>query len=278
VEIYSGCIVGKNSIIKRNSILKDRVLIGENVVIGENSFVDFDVLVRNNVNVGKNAFLGAKCIIGEYLMDEITSRKKLVHALKIGRNCILRSGTIIYGENQIGNDFRTGHHVTIRENTVIGNHVRIGTLSDIQGDCNIDDYVNLHSNVHIGQKSLIHKYVWIFPYVILTNDPNPPSNSLKGVTVEEFAVIATGSIILPGIVIGKESLVGAGSVVTKNVMEGRVYVGNPAKDRGDIRKVKDHVTGKDVYPWKYTFDRGMPWENLGYIRWKEEQKDEDSNE
>jgi UDP-3-O-[3-hydroxymyristoyl] glucosamine N-acyltransferase len=69
-------------------------------------------------------------------------------------------------------------------------------LSDLQGHCEIGDYVRFHSNVHIGQKSKIGNFVWIFPYVVLTNDPYPPSNNLVGVTVHDFAAIATMSVIL----------------------------------------------------------------------------------
>lgn len=67
----------------------------------------------------------------------------------------------------------------------------IGTLSDIQGHCEIGNYVRLHSNVHIGQESKIGNFDWIFPFTVLTNDPHPPSNELIGVTIDDFAVVAT---------------------------------------------------------------------------------------
>ncbi len=141
--------------------------------------------------------------------DFYTDRSNKVHPLIIGQKALIRSETIIYGDTVIGDNFQTGHRVTIREKSRIGHNVRIGTLSDIQGDCDIGNYVNLHSNVHIGMKSTIKDYVWIFPYVVLTNDPTPPSETLLGVTIEEFAIIATGSIIMPGKHIGKDALVGA---------------------------------------------------------------------
>lgn len=67
---------------------------------------------------------------------------------------------------------------------IAGKNLQIGTLSDLQGHCEIGDYVRLHSNVHI--KSVPGNFVWIFPYVVLTNDPYPPSDSLVGVTVQDF--------------------------------------------------------------------------------------------
>lgn len=268
VVIGNNVIIEENVSIGANSKIKDGCIIGANSSIGENSFLDYTVIVRENVQIGTNAFIGARVILGEYLVDFIDERDYQKHKTQIGNDCVIRSETIIYGENVIGDNFQTGHRVTIREKSKIGDHVRIGTLSDIQGDCVIGNYVNLHSNVHIGQKSTLKNYVWIFPYVVLTNDPNPPSEQLLGVTVEEFAIIATGSVVLPGKVIGKDSLVGAGAVVNKDVAEGKVVVGNPIREIGETSKIKNKTTGEAVYPWRYHFDRGMPWKGIGYDEWE----------
>ena len=68
-----------------------------------------------------------------------------------------------------------------------------------------------------------------YPYVVLTNDPHPPSDVLQGVTVKDYAVIATMSVLLPGINVGPHSLVAAHSLVNKDVPEGQVVGGSPAK-------------------------------------------------
>ena len=143
----------------------------------------------------------------------------------------------------------------------------MGTLSDLQGYCTLGDYVRLHSNVHIGQHSIIDDYVWIFPYVILTNDPTPPSENLIGVHIRSFAVIATGSILLPGIEVGRDALVGAGTVVTKNIAEYQVAVGNPSKEIGDVRNIRNKITGEKVYPWREHCNRNMPWEGSTFDSW-----------
>lgn len=256
-----------NSKIAKTVQIKENVIIGNNVIIEEDCFIDYGVIIRDNVHIKKGSFIGARCILGEYLMDFYTDRINKTHPLIMGENALLRSETIIYGDTIIGNNFQSGHRVTIREGTSVGNNVRIGTLSDIQGNCSIGNYVNLHSNVHIGQKSIIKDYVWIFPYVVLTNDPTPPSESLLGVTVESYAVIATGSVILPGVNIGSDSLVGAGSLVNKDVESETVVVGNPIKKVFPIQNIKNKQTGAKVYPWKYSFSRGMPWDKLGYEKW-----------
>ncbi|WP_347489323.1 DapH/DapD/GlmU-related protein [Desulfoscipio sp. XC116] len=253
--------------ISEQAYIADNVIIGDNVIIEDGVYIDYNVIIRDNVHIKRNTYIGARCILGEYLADFYRDSKNKYHPLIVGEDSIIRSETILYGDSVIGDHFQTGHRVTIREKAIIGNNVRIGTLSDIQGHCIIEDYVNLHSNVHIGMKSVIKKYAWIFPYVVLTNDPNPPSEQLLGVTVNEYAVIATGSIILPGVDIGKDSLIAAGAIVTKDVPGMKVYGGNPAKEMCDITKIKNRTTGEAVYPWRYTFDRGMPWHGIGYDKW-----------
>ena len=189
--------------------------------------------------------------------------------MTIGRDALIRSGSIIYAGSDIGDDFQTGHQVTIREQSHIGNNVSVGTLSDIQGNCRIGNYVRLHSNVHIGQLSVVDDFVWLFPYVVLTNDPTPPSENFVGVHVHSFAIVATGSIIMPGLDIGQDSLIGAGAIVTKPVDPYSVVVGNPAKCISDVRKVKSKITGEPVYPWRDHFGNHMPWEETGFNKWYE---------
>ncbi len=269
--IENNVILGENIQIGEGSVVKAGSIIGNNVTIGDNVYIDYNVIIRENVEIKNYSTIGARCILGEYLADFYEKKENNPCPLKIGKHALIRSETIIYGDNEIGSYLQTGHRVTIREKSKIGKNVRIGTLSDIQGYCEIQDYVNIHSNVHIGQKSLIKKYAWLFPYVILTNDPNPPSESLMGVTIEEFAVVSTGTVILPGITIKSGALVGAGATVTKDIEADMVAVGSPAKMRCGTDNIRDDISGEKVYPWRYTFDRGMPWQGIGYDAWKEQQ-------
>ncbi len=257
--ISSKAKIGKNVEIGSGVIIKDDVVIGDNVKI------DDYARILNGVTIGANSYIGAFTTLGE---PGIYKPCSTIGRTFIGENALIRSYSIIYHSNQIGNNFQTGHRVSIREKSEIGNNVRIGTVSDIQGHCKIGNYVNFHSNVHIGQKSVIEDFVWIFPYVVLTNDPTPPSNEMLGVTIKKFAAIATGTVVLPGIIVGEDALVGANTVVSKNVDDKTIVVGNPMKVIGDVGKIKNKVTGKSAYPWKFNFDRGMPWEGIGFENWE----------
>ena len=90
----------------------------------------------------------------------------------------------------------------------------------------------------------------------------PPSENEVGVHIHKFAVVAAGSIVMPGIEIESDSLVAAGAIVTKDVKQGTVVGGNPAKVISTVERIKNHITGENVYPWRYSFERHMPWEGI----------------
>lgn len=261
------CCFGQNVNIGKNVTFGYNVVVEDNVSIGDNAYIDSNTIIRANVKLGENAFIGANCIIGEYWMDFCNDRTPHFHPLEIGKDCLIRSGSILYAGSSIGDGFQTGHQVTIREKASIGNYVSIGTLSDVQGNCRIGNNVRLHSNVHIGQLSAIDDFVWIFPYVVLTNDPTPPSENFVGVHICPFSIVATGSVIMPGMELGQDCLVGAGAVVTKPVEPYAVVVGNPAKKISDVRSVKNKITGEPAYPWREHFEKYMPWEGIGFDAW-----------
>ena len=273
-EKGNNCIIG-DAVIGKNAVLGHNCIIEDGVTIGDDAFIDSNTIIRNGVKIGNDAFIGANCIIGEYQSDFCQRKKAKVHPLIIGDSTLIRSGSIIYSGSNIGSHFQAGHQVTIREKSNIGNNVSIGTLSDIQGNCSIGNYVRIHSNVHIGQLSVIDNYVWIYPYVVLTNDPTPPSDHFAGVHVHSFAVIATGSIIMPGLEIGQDALIGAGAIVTNNIEPYAVALGNPARAVSDVRNIKNKITGDSAYPWREHFDKYMPWEDIGFEMWYAELNDLD---
>jgi acyl-[acyl carrier protein]--UDP-N-acetylglucosamine O-acyltransferase len=232
------------------TIVSEKALIGENVKIG--AFT----IIYDNVEIASNTIIEAFCEIG--VSNHLSNGKKLY----IGADSHIRSHSIFYEGSIFLESLVTGHRVTVRENIKAGKNLHIGTLSDLQGDCEIGNYVRFHSNVHIGKNSKIGNFVWIFPYVVLTNDPYPPSDFLLGVTVEDYAVIATMSVILPGAKIASGCLIAAHSSVKGLTESDMIYAGAPAKKVCPTSRIKLNDKSGSAYPWRKHFHRGYPEEQV----------------
>ncbi|OPX61705.1 MULTISPECIES: acyltransferase [unclassified Methanoregula] len=150
----------------------------------------------------------------------------------IGRNAVLRPGTIIYCDVIIGDDFQSGHNCVIREKTRIGNRTIVGTATVIDGNTTIGSRVSLQSMVYIPTNTTIGDHVFIGPNAVLTNDRYPPSSGpLIGPTIKDGVAIGANTTILPGICIGEGAFVAAGSVVTRDVPDHTMAIGSPARIR-----------------------------------------------
>jgi UDP-2-acetamido-3-amino-2,3-dideoxy-glucuronate N-acetyltransferase len=118
----------------------------------------------------------------------------------------------------------------------IGKNTQIGSYCEIKNDTTIGDFCRIQSYVSITRGVQIGSHVFLGPRVTILNDKYPTadkarSNSwtLEKVVIEDGATIGGGAIILPGVKIGSYAVVGAGSVVTKNVPSGEIWMGNPAR-------------------------------------------------
>jgi acetyltransferase-like isoleucine patch superfamily enzyme len=150
---------------------------------------------------------------------------------QIGKNAIIRSGTIIYCDVIIGDNFQSGHNVMIREKTRIGNRVAIGTATVIEGNTSIGNEVNLQSMVYIPTDTVIGDNVFIGPNTVLTNDRYPPTRigGIKGPHIGNGVAIGANATLLPGVSVGEGALVAAGAIVTHDVPAYKLAIGTPAK-------------------------------------------------
>ncbi len=146
---------------------------------------------------------------------------------------VVRSGSVIYADVVIGDDFRSGHHVLIREHTRIGAHVVVGTHTVIDGHVEIADFVKIESRCYIPTHARIGARVFLGPGVTLTNDRYPlkmrDDYRPQGPTIEDGVTLGAAAVVLPGVVIGAGSFVAAGAVVTRDVPADSLAMGNPAR-------------------------------------------------
>lgn len=245
------------------------ITIGKNVTLGENVRIGDNTIIYDNTKIGDNVTICNDCVIGEPTNDYYSTDKYNNPATIIGSNTLIRSHSIFYAGSEFGEFLITGHRVTVREKTMAGHHCMFGSYTDIQGACRIGNYNRFHSYVNIGQESELGDFVFIYPFVVLTNDPTPPSDKLVGVKIGDYSQITTAAILLPATEIGKHCLVAANSTVSGKYEDDIFISGSPAKGIGRLSKMPFlNLQGKRHYPWPNNFDRGMPWENMGFNNWK----------
>jgi acetyltransferase-like isoleucine patch superfamily enzyme len=250
----------------RNVWISPNAKIGKNVKIGD------DTIIYDNSIIGDNTIIANNCIIGEPSSDYYHSDKYSNNLTTIGENCLIRSHAILYNGNTIGNGVTTGHRIMLRENNIVGDKCKIGNYTELHGNIEIGKYSNLHSSVCIVENAIIGDFVWIAPGVILTNDLTPPSNNRKSPVIGDFTFIAVNCVILPGVKIGTNCLIGASTTVTRDVADYSVCIGSPGKI---ISKIVDfEVKGLKHYPWPANYSNGMPWEFIGFKKWKEQQNND----
>ncbi len=237
------------------ALVSSSATLGEGVTVGPFS------ILHDGVVLGDRSIVGSHCVLGEPTGEFYAGGAlPAVRPCAVGAEAVIRSHTVIYQGVTVGQAFETGHRVTIREGSVIGDGVRVGTLSDLQGDLVIGNYARLHSNVFVSQLSTIEDFVWLFPHVVLTNDPHPPSDTCtEGPVIRRFAVVAARAVVMPGIEVGERSVVGAMSLVTRDVLPETVVVGVPARAVGPTSDIRCRQGALEtVYPWTSHFRRGYP--------------------
>ena len=223
--------------------------IGREVNVG-----DFTI-VGPDVTLGDRSVVESHCLLG-YETPLAAGR------LRIGAQAHIRSHSVLYRGSSFGPGLVTGHHVTVRERTVAGVRLQLGTMTDLQGHTRIGDHVRTHSSVFIPKHTTIGSYVWLFPSVVLTNDRQPPSEgSLLGPCIDDFAVVAANATVLAGVRIGRHAVVGAHSFVREDVEPYSLVAGAPASRLGDVREVRlADEPDRMAYPWTQRFHRGYPEE------------------
>jgi acetyltransferase-like isoleucine patch superfamily enzyme len=219
-----------------NSVIGDEVIIGSNVYIGNN------VTIYSGTNIGDNVYIESNAVIGRQPRPAKTSTVKIIGSLeplKIGSGTTIGSGAVLYAGTVLGSCCLIGDTAVVREFCNIGNYVIVGSGTIVENSVNIGQKTKIQSGSYITAYTTIGKSCFIAPMVTTTNDnymgrTEDRFKYIKGASIDNGARVGGGSILLPGVTIASESFIGAGSVVTKDTLPGKVYIGVPAREFRDV--------------------------------------------
>lgn len=140
--------------------------------------------------------------------------------------------------NRIGNNTKIWQFTVVLENAVIGENCNICAHVFLENDVVVGDNVTIKNGVQLWDGITVENNVFIGPNVTFTNDLYPRSKQYPDEYLRTFicegASIGANATILPGIRVGKNAMVGAGSVVTHDVPPNAIVVGNPAYIKGYV--------------------------------------------
>lgn len=217
------------------------VQIGDNVTIGNNVTIYPRVTLGDNVRIMDNAVIGRL----SHLTPIVTRRgvPPDYEPLTIGAGSVIGCGCVLYTGSTIGENVLLADQVNIREGCTIGDFVQFGRQVTVNYDVTIGARTRIMDLTHITGQVSIGASVFIGMLVSISHDNdiylrrlgiNTHSEQLAAPRIEDYAVIAHGVCINPGVTIGRGAMAATGAVIIRDLPDFQIWAGVPAKYLRDI--------------------------------------------
>ncbi|MHA1755561.1 MAG: DapH/DapD/GlmU-related protein [Promethearchaeota archaeon] len=185
--------------------------------------------IPKNVIIGNNVKIEPQAILG-YGNDEETI---------IEDGCYVGPYSIIYGGVHLKKNVKVWANTIIRAKTIIDENSKIGNLVILEGNLRVGKFVSIFSQNHITAFTIIEDYVFIGPNCTTTNTrkinyQRDFESDVDGIKIRRGARIGGGVTFFPGIEVGEQALVAAGSLLTRNVPPFSIVLGSPARVFGKV--------------------------------------------
>lgn len=215
-------------------VLHPGATIGENVSFGAH------VVVHDGVTIGDGVLIQDHAVLGKAPSLAPTSAAA---GLETGRLVIeagarVCAGAIVFAGAHIGEGAIIGDQAYVRERSSVGPGSVIGRASAIDNDVTIGARVRLQTMVYITAFSVIEDDVFIGPCAMTTNDDTMMRHderyALRGATLRRACRVGGGAVLVPGVEVGEEAFIAAGTVVTNDVPARGVVMGVPGRVVRDV--------------------------------------------
>lgn len=229
-KVSSHVKFGKNYSLGNNVVIKEAVVFGNNVEIGNNVVIYEGSKFGDNIKILDNVIIGKQPVAP--FKEHAAFKISHTPPIEFGSNIVVGTGSIFYAGSKIGDYFYSADRAIVRESAKIGKYVSIGKDAIVEHHVQIGDYTKVQSKALIGEGMVVEDHVFIGPYFNGTCDKfmdRIEERVFEPPRIKRYARIGAHVVLMAGITVGEDAVVGAGAVVTKDVPEYSVVVGIPAK-------------------------------------------------
>lgn len=229
--------VGERVRIDAFALVHEGVVVGDDVVIHAHTVIGPGVVLGDGVEVHPGAYLGKEPKSpGTLLRPPVYERN-----LTVGAHTQIGPNVVIYYDVEIGERSLIGDGASIREQSRIGSECKIGPNTTLNYNVHMSDGSQVSQLVHVAGNTFIGRRVFIAAGVSTANDNlfgrSVPSDAQRvGPRIEDNCRIGPGAVLLPGVKVGPDAIVGAGAVVSRDVQPGTLVLGVPARFARNLRE------------------------------------------
>jgi acetyltransferase-like isoleucine patch superfamily enzyme len=243
--IHAGILrLGDNCQIHPTAIFipTDRLGTVRSITVGDNTTIGAHAVIHGGCRIGADNELGHHTVVGEPEYG-YALRHNYVGAggeTSVGNGVIIRAGAILYATCVVGDESMVGHHALLRTGVQVGPGSQLGASLTVERGARIGSGVRCSPGSHITANTVVEDRVFLGAGVRTINDNDllwrdpVQQQPLQPPSFGFGCRIGSGAIILGGVRIGENSLVGAGAVVTRSVPARTVVYGVPARHQGEV--------------------------------------------
>ncbi|MDG4791113.1 DapH/DapD/GlmU-related protein [Micromonospora sp. WMMD1102] len=212
------------------------------IVLGDRVAVGAFTVVHGGTSIGRDTRIGHRATVGEPEYGYAVRRvyQGAGAPTTIGSGVVLRAGATVYAGASVGDDTTIGHNTLLRTDVKVGSASQLAANLTVERGCAIGDGVRCSPGSHLTADTVVKDRAFIGAGVRTINDKEliwrDPDNE-PPLLPPSFAYgcrVGSGAVILAGVNVGEHALVGAGSVVTKDVRARAIVYGVPATERGEV--------------------------------------------
>lgn len=239
---YQNSIVDASARLGKGVSLGKFCVIEAHVSIGAGCRIGNSVVIHAGTKIGENVRIDDHVVIGKLPMraaiSAITAEKEL-EPCEVGDGSVIGSHAVLYRGCRLGENVLIADFASVREEVTIGPKTIVGRGVTIENRCTIGARCKIETEAYICALSTVGNFCFIAPEVTFTNDnylgrTKERFRFHKGPTLLYGARIGANATLMPGVTVGEEAVVGAGSIVTRDVPARVIVLGTPARLFGDV--------------------------------------------